>query len=357
MSKAIFPCLSILLLSTAFCLEAGAAGTVTVAAVGDVMMGTAWPVEVLPPLDGEGIFDGVLEGLLDADIVFGNLEGPLLDEGEGIKCGKKRRGNKLCFEFRTPTSYVRHLQTAGFDVLNIANNHSFDFGPDGIWSTIETLESAEVQATGGENIAAFLIEDKSVAFVGFSYSPPSTHSHPIQDLPAAVETIGEVKEEYDLVVVSFHGGGEGKDALHVADADEIFAGTNRGNVVRFAREAIDAGADLVLGHGPHVPRALEVYKGKLIAYSLGNFLTFGRFNIQGPSGLGFVLRAEIDAETGNFVRGRIVPVELRDRGIPFIDPEMKSVALIRELISARGLPAGLIVDEEGIILPDPPAAE
>ena len=68
----------------------------------------------------------------------------------------------------------------------------------------------------------------------------------------------------------------------------------------------------MLGHGPHVPRALEIYKGKLIAYSLGNFLTYGRFNIQGPSGLSYVLMVELDSDTGVFLRGRIVPVELRD---------------------------------------------
>ena len=131
------------------------------------------------------------------------------------------------------------------------------------------------------------------------------------------------------------------------DADEIFAGENRGNVVRFARAVIDAGADLVIGHGPHVPRALEVYKGKLIAYSLGNFLTYGRFNIQGASGAGLVLKASIDLDTGNFAGGAIVPVELLNRGIPFIDPERKSVRLIRELTAEWQATAGLVIGEDG----------
>ena len=341
-----------ILLPLLICLNAHAADTVTVAAVGDIMMGTAWPEDALPPRDGAGIYDNVLESFRGADIVFGNLEGPLLDEGEGRKCGKKRGGKKsLCFEFRTPTRYVRHLEDAGFSVLNIANNHSSDFGAKGVESTVETLAAAGIQATGGENIALFTIRDKSVAIAGFSYSAPSLHSLSLIDIPAAAEIVGRLKRENSLVIVSFHGGAEGKDALRIPGGDEIFAGENRGNIVRFARAVIDAGADLVLGHGPHVPRAMESYKGKLIAYSLGNFLTYGRFNIQGASGTSLVLKVAIDLETGDFVEGTIVPVELRDRGIPYIDPEKKCVKLIRELTAERGTASGLVIEEDGGIRP------
>lgn len=347
----------ILLLSPVVCTDAGAAGTLTVAAVGDIMMGTAWPEEVLPPRDGEGIYDNVLESFRGADIVFGNLEGPLLDGGEGKKCRKRQGGKKnLCFEFRTPARYARHLEAAGFNVLNIANNHASDFGAIGVESTVETLGEAGIQAAGGENVATFSIRGKNVAVAGFSYSPPSSHSLSIQDIPAATEIVSCLKTENDLVVVSFHGGAEGKDALRIPGGDEIFAGENRGDVVRFARAAIDAGADLVLGHGPHVPRAIELYKGKLIAYSLGNFLTYGRFNIQGVSGTSLVLKVAIDLETGDFVEGTIVPVELRDRGIPFIDPEKKSVKLIRDL-SAQRPSTGLIIGDDGTLTPAAPPSE
>jgi len=334
-----------------------AADPLTVVAVGDIMMGTDWPEDLLPPRDGAGIFDNVLESLRGADIVFGNLEGPLVDGGEGVKCDRKRRakeGKTLCFEFRTPTRYVGHLASAGFQAMNVANNHTFDFGLEGVESTIAALEEAGIQAAGGDNVAAFCIRGKTVAVVGFSYSPPSPHSHPLQDLPSAMEIVGGLKEDFDLVIVSFHGGAEGKDALRVPDADEFLAGVNRGNVVRFARTVIDAGADLVIGHGPHVPRAMEVYQGKLIAYSLGNFLTYGRFNIQGPSGVSYVLRAEIDLETGNFSSGAIVPMELRDGGIPFLDPEKKAVKIIRELTAERQVEPGLVIGEDGVLTPVAP---
>jgi poly-gamma-glutamate capsule biosynthesis protein CapA/YwtB (metallophosphatase superfamily) len=352
----IFPSLA-LLVTLVSCPGARAAESLTVAAVGDIMMGTTWPEEVLPPRDGEGIFDNVLESFHGADIVFGNLEGPLADGGEGVKCKKKRRpGKSLCFEFRTPTRFAKHLESAGFNVMNVANNHAFDFGPEGVESTIEALCEAGIQAVGGDNVAAFCVRGKTVAVVGFSYSPLSPHSYPLLDIPEGMEIVGSLKEENDLVLVSFHGGAEGKDALRVMDAEEIFAGENRGNVVRFARAVIDAGADLVIGHGPHVPRAMEIYKGKLIAYSLGNFLTYGRFNIQGPSGVSLVLKVSIDMETGNFAGGEIVPVELLDRGIPYLDPEKKSVTMIRDLTASLPGP-GLVIGEDGVLIPVPPQEE
>jgi poly-gamma-glutamate capsule biosynthesis protein CapA/YwtB (metallophosphatase superfamily) len=347
-----------ILLSTISARETGhATDSLTVAAVGDIMMGTAWPEELLPPRDGAGIFDNVLESLRGADIVFGNLEGPLADGGEGVKCGKKTRARgakSLCFEFRTPTRYVGHLAAAGFNAMNIANNHAWDFGREGVASTIETLDGAGIQAVGGDSIASFLVGDKTVAVAGFSHSPTSPYSHSLLDIPAAAEIVGGLKEGHDLVIVSFHGGAEGKDALRIPQGDEIFAGENRGNVLRFARAVIDAGADLVLGHGPLVPRALEVYQGKLIAYSLGNFLTYGRFNIQGASGVSLVLTAEIDLETGNFAGGTIVPMVLRDGGIPSVDPDGKAVRLIRELTASLSAQPGIVIGEDGVLTPVPP---
>lgn len=333
-----------------------AADSLTVVAVGDIMMGTAWPEEILPPRDGAGIFDNVQENLRGGDIVFGNLEGPLADGGEGVKCGKKKRpkgAKSLCFEFRTPTRYVGHLASAGFNAMNIANNHSWDFGREGIGSTIETLEGAGIQAVGGDCVATFDVRGKSVAVAGFSYTPPSPYSHSLQDIEAAMILVSELKYEHDLVIVSFHGGAEGKEALRIPGEDETFAGENRGDVVLFARAVIDAGADLVLGHGPHVPRAMEVYEGKLIVYSLGNFLTYSRFNLKGASGTGFVLRARLFLTTGDFEGGTIAPVVLLEGGIPFADPGRKSVALIRELTAERQEPSGLVIGEDGEIRPAP----
>jgi hypothetical protein len=215
--------------------------------------------------------------------------------------------------------------------VNVANNHALDFGMEGLDNTLDVLDAEGIEAVGGERVPVFIVSGKSVAVAGFSYSLRTRYVHPLQDIEAAREIVAELKNEYDLVVVSFHGGAEGARAMRVADAEEEFMGENRGNVVRFARAVVDAGADLVLGHGPHVPRAIEVYRGKLIAYSLGNFAVYSMFNIKGPSGLGYALQAELDPETGDVLRFRTPSVALRHPGIPHPDPSGKAETLLRIL--------------------------
>jgi hypothetical protein len=118
-------------------------------------------------------------------------------------------------------------------------------------------------------------------------------------------------------------------------------------VVAFAHAVIDAGADLVIGHGPHVLRALELYQGKLIAYSLGNFLTYARFNIDGPSGLSLAIKVRIDAGTGNVLDAALVPFRLAGEGIPVPDPEKKAVRLIRDLTRKDIAGPGIVIADDG----------
>lgn len=304
---------------------------IRIAAVGDIMMGTTFPESILPPKDGATLFRSVAPLLAGHDVVFGNLEGPLTDVERSPKCPKPRRNGGPCFAFRTPPRYAALLAEVGFTAVNVANNHALDFGMEGLDNTLDVLDAAGIEAVGGERVAVFTIEGKSVAVAGFSYSLRTRYVHPLQDIEAAAEIVAELKGEYDLVVVSFHGGAEGARAMRVMDAEEEFLGENRGNVVRFARAVVDAGADLVLGHGPHVPRAIEVYRGKLIAYSLGNFAVYSMFNIKGPSGLGYALQAELDPETGDVLRFRTPSVTLRHPGIPHPDPSGKTEALLRKL--------------------------
>ena len=307
------------------------AHTIRVAAVGDIMMGTTFPESILPPEDGATLFRSVAPLLAGYNIVFGNLEGPLTDVERSPKCPKPRRNGRPCFAFRTPPRYAARLAEAGFTAVNVANNHSLDFGMEGLDDTLDVLDAAGIEAVGGERVAVFTVSGKSVAVAGFSYSLRTPYVHPLRDVEAAREIVEELKGEYDLVVVSFHGGAEGARAMRVTDAEEEFMGERRGNVVRFARTVVDAGADLVLGHGPHVPRAIEVYRGKLIAYSLGNFAVYSMFNIKGPSGLGYALQAELDPETGDVVRFRTPSVALLHPGIPHPDPSGQAEALLRKL--------------------------
>jgi poly-gamma-glutamate capsule biosynthesis protein CapA/YwtB (metallophosphatase superfamily) len=325
-----------------------ASHSLTIVAVGDIMMGTIYPVDILPPEDGKEMFQRVREEFQSGDIVFGNLEGSLFDEGKPMKCKAPLRGN--CFEFVMPTRYASHLRGAGFSVLNIANNHILDVGLEGAESTIATLRGAGIQATGGETIAYLNKKGTKIAIPGFSYKA-SRYAYSILDLTESKETVARLKKSHDLVIVSFHGGAEGRHALHIPNRDEIFLEENRGNVVRFAHAVIDAGADMVIGHGPHVLRAMEVYKGKLIAYSLGNFLTYALFNLKGPNCLSVILKARLDATTGNFLDGRLVPVRLVNEGIPEIDPDGDSIKLIKDLTAADIKPHSIIIEDNGVIRP------
>ena len=161
----------------------------------------------------------------------------------------------------------------------------------------------------------------------------------------AKDIVRKLKEENDIVIVSFHGGAEGKSATRLSNVNEKFLGESRGNVMKFSRSVIDAGADLVLGHGPHVLRALEVYKGKLIAYSLGNFLTYSMFNVKGPSGLSAILTIRMNAQNGEFTDGTLIPLKLTKDGIPEIDPSGEATKLVKKLTKQDIKTRALIIDE------------
>jgi poly-gamma-glutamate capsule biosynthesis protein CapA/YwtB (metallophosphatase superfamily) len=343
----VFTCLSVLGSHGAYT-DTGPGNSLTIVAVGDIMMGTIYPVDILPPEDGKGIFQSVEGELRSGDIVFGNLEGALCDEGKSMKCKVPLSGN--CFEFVMPTRYVNHLKGAGFSVLNIANNHILDFGLDGAERTRATLRDAGLQVTGGETVAFFNKKGKSIAIPGFSYKA-SPYAYSILDIAEAREVVARLKKTHDIVVVSFHGGAEGKHALHIPKGDETFLNENRGNVVKFAHAVIDAGADMVIGHGPHVLRAMEVYKGKLVVYSLGNFLTYALFNLKGPNCLSVILKARIDATTGDFIDGRLVPVRLANGGIPEPDLSGESIKLIKELTASDIKARSIIIEDSGAIRP------
>lgn len=302
--------------------------TLTIAAVGDIMLGSAYPDKRdLPPKDGEGMLGAVAPLLKAADITFGNLEGPLADKGVTNKKGPNS------YAFRVPTRYGRHLKEAGFDVLSLANNHASDFGPSGRESTVRTLEALGIAHAGHDrNDTAFLTVRKSrVAVVACAHNLISLN---VNDPASAAQAVRAAARQADLVIVSFHGGGEGSRFRHVPNGPEIYLGERRGDLRRFTHAVVDAGADLVLGHGPHVLRGMELYRGRLIAYSLGNFATYGKFGLRGPTGLSVILEVKLDPETGLLVSGRLHPVRQIGKGIPRPDLAKTALAEIRALARA-----------------------
>jgi hypothetical protein len=202
-------------------------------------------------------------------------------------------------------------------------------------------------------VAEFSVRGVTVGLLAVSFGPrPRSIVHPHEVL----QEIGSLARKYDILLVSVHGGKEGVSALRVWDETEYFLEENRGNLVRFARSAVDRGADLILGHGPHVPRALEIYRGRLIAYSLGNFCTYKGMNLDEERGYAPLLWAEL-GPAGDFLRGRIHSfIQVRPGG-PKIDPRHRALGLMKTL-SLEDFPASApLVTDSGEVLPLPRAAD
>jgi hypothetical protein len=315
----------------------------TISAVGDIMPGTDFPENVLPDDDGLSFFDAVTPILSSTDVAFGNFEGVLLDGGEPVKQCKDKR---ICFLFRTPTRYATYLKLAGFDVMSLANNHARDFGEDGRTSSMNALDAVGIRHSGREGTtASFIANGRRIALAAFA---PNVGSNSLNDPDIAKALVAGLASSHDVVIVSFHGGAEGNGAEKMPFAREIFAGEDRGNVVEFARSMIDSGADIVLGHGPHVVRPMEIYHGRLIAYSLGNFATYYGISVEGIRGLAPILIAQLDDE-GGFVSGRLeATIQIRPAG-PAPDPDRKVIALLRELTAAAFPDGELVIAEDGTL--------
>lgn len=277
--------------------------SISIAAVGDVMLGSNYPSIGFLPDNDHNILKEASPILKGADIAVGNLEGTLFDSGGSPKsCSDP----SICYVFRMPSHYGKYLVEAGFDFLSIANNHSNDFGDEGRAYTMKNLDELGIKYAGltGKAEQAFL--DKNGTKYGFVSFAPNSGTVNINDLDNATRLIRDTKQKSDIVIVMFHGGAERASHQHIPRKNEIFYGENRGDVFKFARNAVNAGADIVFGQGPHVVRAIELYKGKFISYSGGNFATYGAFNIKGPNGLAPIFKIDIDKK-GNFLSGQIYP--------------------------------------------------
>ena len=313
---------------------------VTFAAVGDTAMG------VTPNLPAEpATYFDPIKGELKGDVVFGNLEGTLTDVSKSPKCGE---GSSECFAFRAPPEYAKYLAAAGFTLMSNANNHSYDFGEAGEDETIEALHGAGIEQTGlpGE-VTVIEAGGRRVAFVGFA---PYSNTASLTDLDAVRDLIRRAREEADVVVVAFHAGAEGSDATHVTGEEEIYLGEDRGNAEAFAHMAVEAGADLILGSGPHVLRGMEIYRDRLIAYSLGNFSGFHNFTLEGVLGETVVLHVTV-AEDGSFRAGRLASVSLIEEGQPVPDPEGVAGDLVAALSKEDFGSHGVEISSSGRVTP------
>jgi len=320
------------------------ADTITVAMTGDIMMGTTYPDTMLPRRDGALLFQDVKTILQRADIAVGNLEGAICDGGESTKEGPNT------YAFRTPTTYGRWLKEAGYDFLSMANNHANDFGEEGIRSTEHVLQQQGIKYAGlAGRVESAIIERKGlkIGLCAFGHNA-YTLRHTDEELKTVGRIVDNLVKHADIVIVSFHGGAEGTRYSHLPDSMETFFKEKRGHLRRLAHFCIDHGADIVYGHGPHVVRAVEVYRGRFVAYSLGNFCTPYGMNLKGISGYAPVIEVRTDRK-GRFLSGHIHSfVQQRGTG-PRRDNARYATQQIRQL-SLHDIPhSEAVIDPKGNI--------
>ncbi|MBB3054509.1 CapA family protein [Mucilaginibacter gotjawali] len=324
------------------------ANSVCIAAVGDIMLGTSYPDNrTLPPDSAKSSFKNVLDELKNADITFGNLEGTLLDTGAPAYF--KLHQLQPAFLFRMPVSYGAVIKQAGFNVLSLANNHSNDFDQKGRVSTMKVLDSLGIQYGGLNSKPSAIFKINGITY-GFCAFAPNGQTLPLLNLKKSAAIIQQLKQQCDIVIVSFHGGGEGAAYEHIPCTYEKFITENRGDVHAFAHNAIDAGADIILGNGPHVCRAMELYKNRLIAYSLGNFCTYRCVSVAGICGMAPVLKVYLNKK-GEFLNGRIIS-NMQSHNNGLMPDSLNRVANHIKMLTATDFEQpGLNITDDGTILP------
>ncbi len=291
---------------------------------GDIVLGNSFVVEHIPTDWEDRYFAGVRDVLKRADVAVGNFEDTLTDH----PTTSKKPGSGSQYAFRSPPHYANLLFQEGFKVLNIANNHANDFGETGFRDTVKNMRQAGIIVAGIKDEAANLsVRGLNISVLGFAYS---SRFNMIQDIEEGAERVRTAKALGAYVIVTFHGGAEGSPAIWHDNQDEAFMGENRGNTVAFSRAMIDAGADLVVGHGPHVLRAAECYQGKLIAYSLGNFVGVGGLSAKNFAAVSALLEISV-APNGKLQSFNLVPLRFNDQKLPQVDPQAFGSRLVNYL--------------------------
>ena len=305
--------------TTTAAVSATATGVVTIGWVGDTTPGSRYG---LPPQRGKALFSKVRTELQSPDIMVGNLEGTF---GSG---GTSKGSSGASFSFQAPPSYAEALSWAGFDVVNVANNHAHDYLDAGMASTQRALKDVGISYTGLPGKVSVVERNGTrIAFIG---AAPYPWAQSLGDISSTAALVRRARKKADVVVVLMHAGAEGSDKTHTPKGAEHAYGEFRGSSRAFAHAMIDAGASAVLGSGPHVVRGIERYKGRLVAYSLGNFAGWGNFGTSGTLGLSGLLTVRIDRQ-GEVLGGRWLSLRLADSGAPAVDPKDSSGKLVRKL--------------------------
>ncbi len=296
--------------------------TVTIAWGGDTVLGSTY---AMPPAEGRSMLAHVAPIFRAADIGWVNLEEALAN-GTSSKCAGSTPGR--CYAFGAPPSYARALPASGIRIVNLANNHADDYGAAGQASTLAGLRAAGVTWDGKPGQIRYLkVHGLRVAFLGFA---PYKWAARLENIPAAVRLVRRAAATADLVVVAMHAGAEGSAAVHVPQGTETFLGENRGSSRAFTHAVINAGADLVVGSGPHVIRGVQWYRGRLIAYSLGNLAGWRTFAMGGTLSKTAIITVTLHAD-GGVAAAHWTSLSLESPGTPVLDPGNGSLSLVAQL--------------------------
>jgi poly-gamma-glutamate capsule biosynthesis protein CapA/YwtB (metallophosphatase superfamily) len=299
---------------------APASATVSITWVGDMTFGT---LDEWPP-DGTGSLLDDVKPYLHSDLTVGNLETALGD----LPMSKCAPHEADCYQFEAPPYTAKDLRRDGFSAVNVANNHTLDAGQAGEVSTDKALRAAGLRWAGRPAQITYLTRNGiKIALLGFA---PWSYDADALDIPAAEALVRQAKQHAQVVIVMEHLGGEGDDYRHVKPGEEYFLGQDRGNSIAFTHGVINAGADLVMGSGPHVLRGFQWYHGHLIAYSLGNFCGYNTLGLDAYTSVSAILHVTLNA-SGQFVRGSITPLRLVSPGEPERDPDRTAVSYINSL--------------------------
>lgn len=185
-----------------------------------------------------------------------------------------------------------------------------------------------------------ILKGKKIIFLGFA------RNHYLNELGKASELLKVINNDTSMIIVSVHAGAEGESATRVNRKREIYMNEDRGNIYEFAHKMIDLGADIVFCHGPHVPRGLELYNGRIIAYSLGNFCTYAKFGLSGNLGLVPILKVFVN-KNGEFLFGKIFSCRQIKRGIPVKDKSNSCIKLMKKLSHLDFPESKLVIYDDG----------
>ncbi len=287
-----------------------------------------WVGDMVPAdrVYNQQVFAGVRELTQKPDLMIGNLEGTFATDGHVSKC--EYFVSSMCHAFAGDGSFADALADAGFDMVSLANNHAYDFGEGGLRDTRAELERVGIPYVASTNAThSMMVDGVRIGVLGLSSTKPW---NTILDYGFIKREVTKLRETNDIVVVVFHAGAEGADKTLVTGETEYMGSENRGNVQLLAYTAIDAGADLVLGSGPHVLRKVEWYKDRLIAYSMGNFVGGGRLVTRGLLGTSGIVSVAFNADHQP-VSYTVDSVVLSPSGVPRVDPSGAGKSLIEKL--------------------------